>query len=105
MTSPTRHRAGSALGWATVLAYPVFMIVAVTDEMRHHDGLRVLWPAVVMVLPASLLRRRPVPALVLMTAGAVAVILVLGEGDASFGPKLAVVVAVGAVAAASQRQA
>ena len=101
MSFTTRHRARSALGWGAALAYPVLMIVALRSEMRSAEGLRVLWPAVVMGLAAAPLRHRPIRALIAMIAGAVAVISVLGAGDVSFGPKLAVFVAVGAVAAVS----
>jgi signal transduction histidine kinase len=100
--SVTTHRwVRPALAWGVLLGYPLLMIVAIASVRQNEDGLRVLWPAAVMVLPATLLGRRPVPALGLMTGGAVAVVLTLGKGDVSFGPKLAVVAAVGAVAAAS----
>src|SRR5262249_54472362 len=102
MPATTRSRARTAFGWGVVLAYPLLMFVAIRTEMRDANGLLVLWPVVVMALPAAMLRRRPLPLLILMIAGAVSVMLVLGGGDVSFGPKLAVVVAVGAVAAASR---
>src|SRR5689334_7118084 len=91
-----------ALGWSVVLAYLLLMAIAIDSVRRDADGLRVLWPAVVMALPATLLRRRPLPALCLMIAGMIAVTVVLRAGDVAFGPMLAVVVGVGAVAAASR---
>jgi signal transduction histidine kinase len=102
MTGTVRRWARPALGWSLVLGYPLLMIVAIRSVQRDADGLRVLWPAVVMALPVTLLGRRPLIALILMTGGAVAVVLALGTGDVMFGPRLAVVLAVGAVAAGSR---
>jgi signal transduction histidine kinase len=102
MTGTVRRWARPALGWALVLGYPLLMMVAIRSVQRDADGLRVLWPAVVMALPVTLLGRRPLIALILITGGAVAVVLALGAGDVRFGPRLAVVVAVGAVAAGSR---
>lgn len=89
--------------WSAVLGYPPLMIIAIRSV--HHDpgGLRVLLPAVVMALPAVLLGHRPLVALVLMAGGTVAVVGTLGPGDARFGPTLAMVLAVGAVAATRRR--
>jgi signal transduction histidine kinase len=91
------------LGWGAVLGYPPLMIIAIRSVQHDAGGLRVLWPAVVMALPATLLGRRPLAALFLMAGGAAAVIGVLGPGDARVGPTFAVVLAVGAVAAACRR--
>src|SRR5262245_13716493 len=102
MVGTLRRWARPALGWSVVLVYPFLMAIAIDSVRRDADGLRVLWPAVVMALPATLLTRRPVPALCLMIAGMIAVAVVLESGDASFGPMLAVVVGVGVVAAASR---
>jgi signal transduction histidine kinase len=102
MTGTIRRWARPALGWSVVLGYPLLMIIAIRSVQQDDEGLRVLWPAVVMALPATLLGRRPLPALLLMTGGAIAVVMVLGPGDVMFGPTLAVVLAVGAVAAASR---
>src|SRR5690349_19525920 len=101
MSSTTSRWLRPAFTWGVVLAYPLLMVLAIHSVSRREEGLLVLWPAAGMCLPATLLGRRPVPALLLVTGGAVAVILSLGAGDVAFGPKLAVVVAVGAVAAAT----
>ncbi|GIF48250.1 two-component sensor histidine kinase [Asanoa ferruginea] len=95
---------GTRRRWAYALAlgYPLLMIVAIRSVQQDDNGLRVLWPAIVMALPVALLRRHPLIALSLMTGGAVAVVSTLGPGDVFFGPRLAVVVAVGAVVAASR---
>jgi signal transduction histidine kinase len=102
MVGIMRRWARPALGWSVVLGYPLLMVVAIGSVRRDADGLRVLWPVVVMALPATWLGRRPLPALLFMTGGATAVVMALGPGDGSFGPRLAVVLAVGAVAAASR---
>ncbi|WP_406037436.1 histidine kinase [Micromonospora sp. NBC_00898] len=102
MTGTMRRWARPALGWSVVLGYPLLMIIAIRSVQQDANGLRVLWPAVVMALPVTLLGRRPLPALFLMTGGAIAVVMALGPGDMMFGPRLAVVLAVGAVAAASR---
>lgn len=91
-----------ALGWGVVVAYPLLMTIAIDSVRRDADGLRVLWPAVVMALTEILLRRRPLPAMCLMIAGMIAVAVVLRAGDVAFGPMLAVVVGVGAVAVANR---
>lgn len=91
------------LGWIAVLGYPPLMIIAIRSVQQDAGGLRVLVPAVVMALPAVLLGRRPLAALFLMAGGAVAVVGVVGPGDVMFGPTLAVVLAVGAVAVACPR--
>jgi signal transduction histidine kinase len=102
MTGTVRRWARPARGWSLALGYPLLMIVAIHSVQRDADGLRVLWPAVVMALPLTLRGRRPLIALILTTGGAVAVVLAVGTGDVMFGPRLAVVLAVGAVAAGSR---
>jgi signal transduction histidine kinase len=102
MAGTIRRWTRPALGWSVVLGYPLLMIIAIRSVQQDSDGLRVLWPAVVMALPATMLGRRPLPALLLMTGGAIAVVMAMGPGDATVGPRLAVVLAVGAVAAASR---
>jgi signal transduction histidine kinase len=102
MTGTVRPLARHALGWGVVLGYPLLMVIAIRSVQQNANGLRVLWPAIVTALPVPLLGRRPLPSLFLMTGGAIAVVSALGPGDVMFGPTLAVVLAVGAVAAASR---
>src|ERR1700743_2941346 len=96
----TRRRARAALWWGAVGAYALLMIIAIGSVRQDSDGLRVLWPAAVMGAGLALLRRKRPVVLVLMPAGVVAVIVAMGSGDVSFGPRLALAVAVGMVAAA-----
>lgn len=97
-TAPALSSIGRMRRWV-VFAYPLLLVAAIRSVHQNDEGLRVLWPAVVMLLPAVLLPRRPLLTLLLMLAGATAVVAVLGPGDVMFGPRIAVVVAVGAVAA------
>ena len=94
----------TALVWGAAIAYPFVFCVTLRSELRDSEGLRSLWLAVVMALPAGLLRRRPLSALVLMLAGVFAVAWTLGRGDAFFWPNLAVDVAVGYIAATHPRR-
>jgi signal transduction histidine kinase len=73
--------------------------VTLRAELGDSEGLRILWLPLVTALPAGLLRRRPMPALLLMLAGLFAVAATLGSGDASSVTRLAVDVAVGFIAA------
>ncbi|AEV84745.1 Nitrate/nitrite sensor protein narQ [Actinoplanes sp. SE50] len=89
-----------ALDGAVIVAYPLLMVVAVRSVQVNDDGLRVLWPAVVTLLPAVLVGRRPVTALLLILVGTVFGFTVIGAGDSAFGLRLITAFGVGAVAAA-----
>jgi signal transduction histidine kinase len=60
--------AGAILTWAGAIACPVVLFFSVRG-LRDPGGLRLLIPCLLIVLPAALLRRRPLPALALMLAG------------------------------------
>lgn len=100
MAMLTRSRMRFALDPGVIVSYPLLMYVAIRSVQHDGDGLRVLWPTVVMVAVAVVLRRQPVLVLALMAAGMVAVGRTVSNGDAAFGPQVVTVVWTGAVVAA-----
>jgi signal transduction histidine kinase len=64
------------LAWVGVVSFPVVLAVTVVTYARNPaaaQSLRYILPVLVVVLPAGLLRRAPLPAIALMVAGSLVV--------------------------------
>ncbi|MFI9629362.1 sensor histidine kinase [Streptomyces sp. NPDC052042] len=78
-----RPAAAQALAWCGALGYSILLYVAVLNE-REPTGMRLLLPTVLSVLTIPLLRRRPLPALMLMLAGSFAATLTAASKFSAF---------------------
>ncbi|MFE0102426.1 sensor histidine kinase [Streptomyces sp. NPDC059009] len=69
----------TALAWLAALAFPVLAGFAAILSEDSPNGLQLLGPALAAVLTFPLLRRRPLPALLLLLVGAAAATLLVPE--------------------------
>jgi signal transduction histidine kinase len=67
MLKRTPQFASSILAWCGALACPVLLFLTVPG--RHPNGLQLLLPGLLMIMPIALLRKRPLPALALILIG------------------------------------
>jgi signal transduction histidine kinase len=110
----------TALAWGGVIAFPFILILTLTIGNRSNGGvldlgvlgipLSYLLPAMVVALPAALLRRRPLTTLALMLAGSSIVTTTVHSWDTGYLTDirsmhlLAIDLAVGFIAATRPRQ-
>jgi signal transduction histidine kinase len=94
----------SWVAWGGVGAFPVLLHVTVLNLKEARTPLQVLLPAVLMALPAGLLRRQPLPALALMLAGSFAVTASLGTAAVGYSQVLLSGIAAGVVAVVAGRR-
>jgi signal transduction histidine kinase len=104
--SPVQARvaASAVVAWGGAAAFPVVLYVVVLNLYGAPGVLRSLLPAVVMALPAGLLRRQPLAAMTLMLAGSFSVTATLRTGDVGYSQAVVTALAVGAVAATARRR-
>lgn len=92
------------MAWAGAAAFPVLLYATVLNLGETRTPLQVLLPAVVIALPAGLLRRQPLPALALILAGSFAATASLGTAAVGYSQVLVSVIAVSAVTVVSSRR-
>ncbi|HEX8631913.1 MAG TPA: histidine kinase [Catenuloplanes sp.] len=94
----------TVVAWCAAAAFPVVLYVTVLNTHGGHTVPRALLPAVIVMLPAGLLRRRPLTALALMLSGSLAVTATLGTADVGYTQAVLTALAVGVVAAVERRR-
>jgi signal transduction histidine kinase len=97
-------RTRKVLTWGAAVAFPLVLYGTLLSERQDQAGLRILAPALVLGLPAVLLRRRPLVALALMIAGSYFSTLMLNAWEIPYLQFLAVDMAVCFIAVSRPRR-
>jgi signal transduction histidine kinase len=87
------------VAWYALVALAIILFIAVPGGLRTSDGLQLVFATVLTVLPAPLLRRWPLPALVLIMAISFTATAALRVHDIAYLPVLAADLAVAFIAA------
>ncbi|GGV48181.1 hypothetical protein GCM10010277_41320 [Streptomyces longisporoflavus] len=99
-----RKAVRAGLAWSGAVVFPAVTYVTFSDGRQGFDLLMVLASIVLAAVVASLLRRRPLPALFLLLLGGVTATMEMSTTEVSYLQVLAGVCAVGYIAATRRRR-